>query len=147
MSFFSGKEIEDAIYKYADESTREAFVGVYSIDKLPFAIPHYPFFMIVNTQAHNLPGAHWITIFIDEKRRAEIFDSLALPPQQLVMRWINQFARSMTRNTLMYQHPLSDTCGAFALYFVFHRLKGPVTFTKTIHVNENIVRSFYYNMK
>ena len=147
MSWLSGKEIEDAIRKYANAPTREAFVGVYSIDKLPFAIPQYPFFMIVNTQAHNLPGAHWITIFIDKKRRAEIFDSLALPPQQLVVRWINQFARSVTRNRLMYQHPLSDTCGAFALYFVFHRLKGHVLFTKTIHVNENIVRSFYYNLK
>ena len=147
MSWLSGKEIEDAIHKYADAPTRSAFAGVYSIDKLPFAVPHYPFFIIVNTQAHNLPGAHWITIFIDKNHRGEIFDSLALPPQQIVMRWIHQFARSVTRNRLMFQHPLSDTCGAFALYFVFHRLKGPVTFTKTIHVNENTVRTFYYNMK
>ena len=147
MSWLSGGEIESAILKHADEPTRKAFAGVYSIDKLPFAIPHYPFFMIVNTQAHNLPGAHWITVFIDSKHRGEVFDSLALPPQQSLMRWINQFARSVTRNSLTFQHPLSDTCGAFALYFVFHRLRGPVSFSKTFHANEKLVRSFYYNLK
>ena len=147
MSWLSGQEIEDAIYKYADASTQKAFSGIYSIDKLPFAVPHYPFFMIINTQAHNLPGAHWVTVFIDKDRRGEIFDSLALPPQQLLMRWMNQFTRSMTRNRLTYQHPLSDTCGAFALYFVFHRLKGPVTFSNAFYVNDNIVRTFYHSLQ
>lgn len=146
MSWLSGQEIEDAIYKYADVPTREAFEGVYSINKLPFAIPHYPFFMIVNTQAHNLPGAHWITVFIDKNRRGEIFDSLALPLQQSLMRWMNQFTHTMTRNRLTFQHPLSDTCGAFAVYFVMHRLHSPVTFSSSIYVNEKLVRDFYYKM-
>ena len=82
MSWLSGQEIENAIYKYADDDTRKAFHGVYSMDQLPFAVPHYPFFMIINTQAHNLPGAHWISVFIDVSRRGEVFDSLALPLHQ-----------------------------------------------------------------
>lgn len=146
MSWLSGQDILNAVHKHADKPTREAFAGVYSMDKLPFAVCHYPFFMIVNTQSHNLPGAHWLTIYIDQDRRAEIFDSLALPPSQVLMRWLHQFTRSTTRNSLSYQHPLSDTCGAFALYFVFHRLKGPVTFSPSLYNNENIVRTFYYNL-
>ena len=147
MSWLSGQEIEDAIYHHADKATREAFYGICSMDQLPFSVPHYPFFMIVNTQAHNLPGAHWITVFIDKNRRGEVFDSLALPLRKPLSRWINQFTRSVTRNRLTYQHPLSDTCGAFAVYFVCHRLTGPVSFSKTLHVNENTVRSFYHNLQ
>ena len=51
MSMLSAKDIEKAIHRHADKATRDAFHGVFSIDQLPFAVPHYPFFMIVNTQA------------------------------------------------------------------------------------------------
>ena len=147
MSWLSAQEMIRAIRKHADPPTRQAFGGVFSIDRLPFAVPHYPFFMIVNLQAHNLPGSHWVTVFIDEQRRGEIFDSLALPPPQLLMRWLHQFTRSVIRNHLSYQYPLSDTCGAFALYFVFHRLKGPVKFRDCILHNEATVRSFYNTLQ
>lgn len=147
MSWLSGQEIEHAIRTYADEETRHAFYGVCSMDQLPFAVPHYPFFMIVNTQSHNLPGAHWVSVFIDKNRRGEVFDSLALPLRQPLMRWINQFARSMTRNHLTYQHPLSDSCGAFAIYFVFHRLHSHVTFSTSYLDNERKVRHFYHALQ
>lgn len=147
MSWLSGKEIEDAIYKYGSDATRKAFHGVCSIDQLPFAIPHYPFFMIVNTQSHNLPGEHWISIFIDEKRRGEVFDSLALPLRKPLSPWLNQFTRTLTRNHLAYQHPISDSCGAFAIYFVLHRLQSKVTFSNCLLENERNVRQFYESLK
>ena len=147
MSWLSGRDIEVAVHYHANKATREAFQGVFSIDKLPFAIMQYPFFIVVNTQAHNLPGMDWIAVFIDRNRRGEVFDSLALPVPQPLMRWLNQFIRSYTRSRVMYQHPLSDTCGAFVVYFVFHRLKGTVTFSKSLQHNDNIVRSFYKELK
>lgn len=147
MSWLSGYEIENAIYTHADDVTREAFHGVYSIDQLPFAVPHYPFFMIVNTQAHNLPGAHWISVFIDKNRRGEVFDSLAIPLPKPMSRWMNQFTRSLTRNHLTYQHPLSDSCGAFAVYFVLHRLRSKVNFSSSLYENENKVRNFYHSLQ
>ena len=147
MSWLSGQEIEDAIYHHADKATREAFYGICSMDQLPFSVPHYPFFMIVNTQAHNLPGEHWITVFIDKNRRGEVFDSLALPLRKPLSRWINQFTRSIRRNHLAYQHPLSDSCGAFAVYFVFHRLRYNVNFSASLQKNERLVRSFYHSLQ
>ena len=147
MSWLSGQEIEDAIYRHADKATREAFHGVYSIDQLPFAVPHYPFFMIVNTQAHNLPGAHWVSVFIDKNRRGEVFDSLALPIHKVLLRWLNQFTRSVIRNHLTYQHFLSDSCGAFVIYFVFHRLQSNVTFSPSLYDNEHKVRCFYHSLQ
>ena len=147
MSWLSGQEIENAIYRNADDVTHEAFQGVFSIDQLPFSIPHYPFFMIVNTQSHNLPGAHWITVFIDKNRCGEVFDSLALPIPKRLSQWINHFARSLTRNHLMFQFPLSDSCGAFAVYFVLKRLNTPVTFSKSFTDNERIVRDFFRKLQ
>ena len=151
MSWLSNKDIEKKIKQYADEATFHAFYGVFSIDKLPSAIPHYPFFMIVNTQAHNLPGEHWKTVFIDKDKRGEVFDSLALPLSNILIRWLNSFTRSFTVNRLSYQHPLSPTCGIFAVYYVLHRLNNPNCvsdmFTSSPHDNVTRMRTFYDMLK
>ena len=147
MSWLSGKDLIKKIKRNADGTTLAAFHGVFPIDNLPFAVPHYPFFMIVNTQAHNLPGEHWIAIFIDVNRRGDIFDSFALPPSNMLLRWMNRFTRSFTSNRFTYQHPLSSTCGAFTLYFVLHRLHNSdcmtEAFTTDIVINEERIRHFY----
>ena len=143
MSWLSGQEIQDTIRRHGDEATQCAFGGIYSIDTLPFSLTHTPFLMIVNTQAHNLPGEHWISVYIDATKRGEVFDSLALPLSKPLSRWMNRFTRSYTRNRLAYQHPLSDACGAFALYFVLQRLHYPVTLSSSYHRNEAMVRAFY----
>ena len=146
MNWLSGKELIKKIERNADGATLAAFEGVFPLDKLPFAVPHYPFFMIVNTQSHNLPGEHWITVFIDSDRRGEIFDSLALPLSNTLIHWMNHFTRSFTSNYLTYQHPLSATCGAFALYFILHRLHNSdcmtEAFTSDLAVNEERIRYF-----
>ena len=147
MSSLTGRQIEKAIYSHADDATRKAFHGVHSMDQLPFAVPHYPFFMIVNTHPHNLPGEHWIAVFIDQYRRGEVFDSLALPIPKPLAQWLNQFTRSQERNSLAYQHPLSYSCGAFAIYFVFHRLHSKVTFSSSLYDNDKKVVSFYDSLQ
>ena len=76
----------------------------------------------MNTQAYNLEGEHWKTIFIDEKRRGEVFDSLAQPMNMTLIQWMNRFTHKWTRNRKVYQHKRSTTCGAFALYYILKRL-------------------------
>ena len=122
MSWLAGEDLVRKIKQHGDSATRAAFGGVFAMDTLPFAVPHYPYMMIVNTQAHNLPGEHWITVFIDKDRRGEVFDSLGLPLTNTMIRWLNRFTRTFTVNRLAYQHPLTATCGAFALFYVLHRL-------------------------
>ena len=65
MSWLSGAELKNKILRNGSSVTLQAFHGVFAMDKLPFAVPYYPFFMIVNTQSHNLPGEHWIAVFIE----------------------------------------------------------------------------------
>lgn len=151
MSWLSEDEIRRFIKRNADKATSAAFQGVFPMSKLPHAVNAYPFFMIVNTQSHNLPGEHWITIFIGSNRRGEIFDSLALPLSNRLVKWMNTFCISFTKNSLAYQHPLSARCGVYALYFVLNRLQDPncmsLRFTKSLNDNEERVMKFYRKLK
>ena len=153
MSWLSSAKILEKVKRNADEVTKKAFHGIYPIDDLPQSVPHLPIFIIVNTHTHNLPGEHWLTIFIDENKRGEVFDSLALPMSNLLIRWLNTFTRKWKRNNKAYQHPLSSSCGAFALYFTLKRLRAKdfehvtSSFNATPRVNERKVLAFYKQLK
>ena len=149
MSWLSNHTIKEAILRNADESTQKAFHGVVSVDDLPTFVRHYPIFLVVNTQCHNLPGEHWIAVFIGKDKRGEVFDSLALPPSILLSRWMNHFTRSWRRNALSFQHPLRGTCGGYAIYYILHRLKVSSldditrTLSRNLYENDNRIVSFY----
>lgn len=153
MSLLDGRTIVSKVRQNADEKTLHAFYDVRAVDDLPTFIPYYPIFIIINTQAKNLPGEHWKVIFIDKYRFGEIFDSLAVPVSLYVSRWMNKFTRKWKRNSLAYQHPLSTTCGAFAIYYVMKRLNVPdqesvlKTLSKNVFDNENLVTTFYLSLK
>ena len=151
MSWLSGGELERRVIRNASPETLQAFHGVFSIDQLPFAVPHYPFIMIVNTQSNNLPGEHWIAIFIDHHKRGEVFDSLAMPLSQPLIHWLNRFTRSFRKSHLSYQHVLSSKCGAFVLFYILHRLGQPNCMTKTFTPspieNEYLIDLYYKSLK
>jgi len=153
MSWLSAEELNDKVRRNADKDVLIAFHGVYSIDSLPEFIHTRPFLMIVNTHTKNLPGEHWIAILIDEQRNGEVFDSLALPVSNILIRWLNRFTKKWKKNELMFQHIFSASCGVFALYFILNRLrvKDFETFTalfdKKSHVNECLVQVFYRSLK
>ena len=153
MSWLSGKKLSDKVKRNASSKVKDAFHGVFPIDELPSFLPHVPIFIIVNTQSHNLQGQHWKTIYINAKREGEIFDSLAQPPSELLVRWMNRFTRRWTTNRKIYQKDTTTTCGAFALYYILKRLDYPSlddfthTFSHSLYCNEQIVRSFYKELK
>lgn len=153
MSWLTGKELEDLIYKYANDSTKKAFMGVFAIDTLPTRIPHYPCLMIINTHTLNLPGQHWKAIFIPESRRGEVFDSLALPISTFLLRWLNSFTKSWTRNKVTVQNPLSASCGAFVLFYTLTRMKKENMnqclniFSSNLYVNDKLMLQFVKDLK
>ena len=145
MSSLSNQQIDRVIRTFALPATREAFIGVFPIDKLPTQIPRYPCFLVVNTQAHNLPGEHWLSIYISKGRRGEVFDSLGLPIGHFLRRWLNSHATAgWSNNRKVYQNPLSDTCGAFAIFYILNRLQSEqLPFSSCLLVNDILVKSFY----
>ena len=153
MSWLSNKTLLEKIKKNACGETLKAFNGIYSIDKLPNFIPCRPFLIIINTHTHNLPGEHWICIFIDKDRNGELFDSLALPVNNILIRWLNIFTTKWKRNSRSFQHLLSTQCGAFVLRFILNRLHVKnfesltAMFTTSPLLNETIVENFYRALK
>lgn len=153
MSWLSDRDIMRKIQRNGSQLTKTNFHDVLSIDTLPKFISHLPFTLIVNMDAHNLPGTHWIAVYIDEHKRGEIFDSLALPTSLPLAKWMNQFTVSWRRNCRSYQHPLSSNCGAFVLYFVLTRPHVSCmeditkTFSPSFYENESLVLSFFNCLK
>lgn len=153
MNWLSNKTLNVKVRKNATTKTQNAFQGVYSINKLPTSIPHRPFLAIVNTHTHNLPGEHWLAIYIDENKNGELFDSLSLPVSNNLIHWLNGFTVKWKTNKRSFQHPLSAACGAFVLYFILNRLhvsnfEGITTlFTSSPFANEQFVEMFYRSLK
>ena len=153
MSWLTDKSLSTKVKKNARAKTLEAFNGIYSIDTLPSFISRRPFLMIVNTHTHNLPGEHWIAIHIDENKNGELFDSLAIPVSNTLIRWLNTFANKWKTNSRSFQHPTSSTCGAFVLYFILNRLHVKdfetitAVFTSSPFLNERFVTNFYRALK
>jgi len=154
MSWLSDKQITNKVRRNGNLKCREAFYGVYPSDKLPKFIPHLTVFLVVNTQTSNLKGEHWKTIFIDKKRRGEVFDSLAQPMSTMLIGWMNRFTRSWKKNRKRYQHEKSTTCGAFALYYILKRLNfssldsfTSKSFSSSLTANERLVCKFYKALK
>ena len=153
MSWLTDQQIRNKVKKNAEPIIQEAFYGVFPIDKLPEFVPHLPILIVVNTDTHNLDGEHWKTIFIDKKRQGEVFDSLAQPMNDLLIRWMNRFTRRWKTNRKVYQQERSTVCGAFALYFILKRLDFPTlnsftqTFSHSLRKNDELVHSFYKKLK
>ena len=153
MSWLSTKQLIDKVRCNADEKTWRAFDGVYAIDDLPSFVSRLPIFIIVNTDTHNLSGSHWKCIFINADRCGEIFDSLAQPVNNILIRWMNRFTHKWKTNRKCYQHSSSSSCGAFVLYYLLSRL-GVRSFDavtkvmkRSLYDNERFVRNFYHRLK
>ena len=107
------------------------FIGVYSRNRLPKALDlcrrqQPPLTVIVNTDTANLSGQHWVAAYIDEFGRAEYFDSLAQPIPYHISLWLSRFSTQWNYVLHPFTDPpvqniSSETCGAFAFYFVHQR--------------------------
>ena len=144
MSSLSDAALVNVIRRYALPATKKAFLGVFPIDNLPHRIPQYPAIMIVNTQSHNLPGEHWLSVYISGNRHGEVFDSLGLSLSKRLTHWLNQFTKKWRTSTKVYQNPFSDKCGGYALYYVLNRIQNcKLHLTPSPAINDEIVMTFY----
>ena len=149
MSWLTNQQLERAIYRHGDRRVQMAFRGIYPLNRLPQLDMRGPLFIILNTDVENLPGRHWKAIYIDENYHGEVFDSLALPLSDRLIRFMNYHTTKWTRNTTMLQHPLSAQCGIYVLYFVTQRMYFDSlsdllsTFSPCLLENERLMYLFY----
>jgi len=107
-------------------SSERQFCGVYACDELPKKISdRFPCAFIANTDDKNSPGKHWCAFFFPTRNRCEFLDSYGRAPA--LHSSFNHFLRNCTHimyNSFQLQQPLSDVCGQFCVFFLYHRMHG-----------------------
>lgn len=98
------------------------FIGVFAADELPSIMCNRsfipPFSFIVNTQAGNLPGEHWIAVSCEPKRVALVFDPLGNYYPPFLIHYLAKRFTKIYFNKIQYQNPSSRVCGQLCLQFL-----------------------------
>ena len=93
-------ELERAIGDYV-----KRFDGVFASDRLPTK----PRLFVCNTDPSDMPGEHWIAIYVDDNGHyGEYFDSLGRPPNRLFEHYMNEHCREWTYNCKQLQCRLNQ---------------------------------------
>lgn len=119
-----GSQIRNMLY--TDIATRQCFIGVYPSDGIPTYNIRYPAACVVNTHNHRGPGEHWTALYIKSPEDVEFFDSYGKHPVQLstdINEYIQRF-KSGIRNRFQIQMWGSEVCGAYCVYYLYHRCRG-----------------------
>jgi hypothetical protein len=106
----------DQLKKYGENHFKN-FLGVFPLDKLPAKISYGDKF-IVNTDTSNLPGEHWLAVSYRKPGIVYAFDPLGVYYPTKLINFLCHHAVCVRVNHIMYQHPLSNTCGQHCLLFL-----------------------------
>lgn len=107
-----------------DRYTRSSYLGVFPADRLPQKITNFPSALVVNTDPHQLPGSHWVAFYFTDKKEGEFMDSYGHSPgfyHPAFEQFLKRNSTRWTYNHTSLQHPLSDVCGQYAIFYVLHR--------------------------
>jgi hypothetical protein len=118
--------------------------------------------IIFNTDPHNKPGQHWISMFINiKKKNIFFFDSTGDPCPKQVMVFVNRIkeqGRKLNPKILFdfdsnkgVEHQYGNTeCGIYSLFFIVHMLEDKLTehYVKTHILKDEYMQKFrkiYFN--
>lgn len=96
------------------------FVGVFPLDKLPqLSTLTAGKALIVNTDSSNLPGRHWIAVYV-KPHVLEVFDPFGAIayPHLLIARLHMDPRRRVAYNRMGIQEPTSKACGQHCLRWI-----------------------------
>jgi len=113
--------------------------------------------IIFNTDKHDEPGSHWVSVFINiRKKRAFYYDSAGDPAPDEIKTWIHKCVCSPPHNfkydenaPIVHQHTTTE-CGMYALYFIVHMLEDKLSaqYLKTHNIKDEYIAKFravYFN--
>jgi hypothetical protein len=106
--------------------TRDRFKGVYTADEIPLLSTEESFF-IANTHTSSLPGEHWVAFYFPKRGSPEYFDTGGHPPEYYQTSFQDILILGGPKymyNGMKIQADRSRTCGAFCIYYAYHRCRG-----------------------
>ena len=110
--------------------------------------------MIFNTDPHNKPGQHWISMFVNiKKKQIFFFDSVGDKPSKEIMVLVNRIKeQGLKMNPPIifkydsnegFEHQYGDTeCGIYSLFFIVHMLEDKLT---SHYLKTHILKDAYMN--
>jgi hypothetical protein len=118
--------------------------------------------IIFNTDTHDKPGQHWISMFINiKKKHIFFFDSTGDEPQAEIMTFVNRIKEqglALDKKIVFkfdsnegVEHQYGNTeCGIYSLYFIVHMLEDKMTehYLKTHILKDEYMQKFrkiYFN--
>jgi len=118
--------------------------------------------IIFNTDPHNKPGQHWISMFINiNKKTIFFFDSTGDEPCDKIMKLVNRIKEQglALKPKIVFkfdsnegiEHQYGNTeCGIYSLFFIVHMLEDKLTehYLKTHIIKDEYMskfRNIYYN--
>lgn len=120
--------------------------------------------IIFNTDPHNKSGSHWISLFINIKKKIIFFfDSVGTKPSKEIMKLVNRIIEQGNKlnpkinfkfednNGVEHQNENTE-CGIYSLFFIIHMLqdKTSESFYKTHIIKDDQIQNYrkiYFNEK
>ena len=97
---------------------------VVSRDKLPKYSVTMETGYVINTDASDEPGEHWVAIYLDGMGRGEYFDSFGLPPlHDDFLTFLTRQCTSWSYANFTLQDFESTKCGEYCIHFLTSRFK------------------------
>ena len=136
----------DELQKILQRLCGDVFMGVFPSNHLPH--PSREGIFVVNTDACNRPGEHWICIFVGLDGKGEFFDSFGRPPDGVFLSYMNMHCRRWTYNSLQLQSIASRLCGHYCIFYCAYHCKNfnvhtiASWFTSDTGLNDVLVHEF-----
>ena len=92
--------------------------------------------VIFNTDTHDKPGSHWVSLYIDVKAKVIFFfDSTSDLPQNRIKRFMKTVKEQGKRAGIEFEvyindvpHQRNDTeCGVYSIFMIIHMITGKMT--------------------
>ena len=135
-----------------DARTRDTFRGLYARNELPIRAPTTSLY-VCNTDPNHKPGEHWVTIYIDNDRRGEYFDSFGMPPlYEEFVAFLDNNTKFWTHDKRVVQDIYSSVCRLHCIFYAVHRCVGfdvgsiASTYTNDAVLTDAIVEEFVRKM-
>jgi hypothetical protein len=108
-----------------DAKCSPMFLGVFARDRLPSSIDRSrPALLVCNTDAHDMPGEHWIAIYIEDSSYGEYFDSFGRPPDAPFRTFLHRHCSRWIYADRHLQSVISRFCGHYCIFYCVHRARG-----------------------
>jgi len=117
-------EICNILQYFSEQSKLKPRHFVLSRDQMyKIKLDRMPVLSSINADPADLPGSHWIAVYIKNKSDVRVFDSLGQPASSYHIR-MPAYICITKQNFYPFQSLHSSACGRCVLYFLYYSLKG-----------------------